>query len=272
MNTEVGFNEKYTRLSLEYDYLKEESANLVELYNHLVAVVGPNVETQYMVQVGMLEYRVFELTIELRRWQRRLTLRQAVLNRGEKPDYMAIERQLDAEFEEFKRKVAVHHKEIQKAADKWRREKMSDHEMTEIRTQYLAAVKRLHPDINAELTEAAKELWERIQDAYRKKEWNSLKFLVGLVDGMVAGKERFENTPDGMSRLETGCARLRGVCADVRVQTAAVRAEKPLCYEEFLQNTAEVKARQDVLNEQIGDIEGRIAECEEAWRDECDGE
>lgn len=228
-------------------------------------------KTLAMVQLGMLEYQVFELTIEMRRWQRRLTLRQAAVNRGEKPNLVAIERQLDAEFEEFKKKVQAHRREMQNAADKWRREKMSDTDMTELRMQYLNAVKRLHPDINENLSENAKELWDRIQEAYKNKDWADLKFLVGLVDGVIAG-EAFENSEDGISRLEKRCQKLRVVCADLRAQMAATREKKPFCYQTILEDPDGVTARQDALREQIEELNSRISECEENWKDECYGE
>lgn len=271
MEMEVGFSEKYMKLKGEYAYLKEESASQIELYNNLVTVVGPNLAAQYMVQLGMLEYQVFELTIEMRRWQRRLTLRQAAVNRGEKPNLVAIERQLDAEFEEFKKKVLAHRREMQNAADKWRREKMSDTDMTELRMQYLNAVKRLHPDINENLSENAKELWDRIQEAYKNKDWADLRFLVGLVEGVVAG-ETFENSEDGISRLEKRCQKLRGVCADLRAQMTATREKKPFCYQAILEDPDGVTARQDALREQIEELNSRISECEENWKDECYGE
>ena len=271
MGGEVGFNEKFTKLRMEYDYLKEESANLIELYNNLVTVVGPNLETQYMVVVGMLEYRVFELTVAMRRWQRRFTLRQAAINRGEKPDFVSIENELDREFEEFKRKIEDGRERSEKAADEWRRDKMSDHDMTEIRALYLNAVKRLHPDLNPALSDGAKELWGRILEAYKGNQWADLRFLVGLIEGVVEGGETFPNSPDGIAGLESGCERLRGVCRDVRLRTAEVKEKKPYSYQSFLLNPDEVKQRQDALREQIAEIEGRIAEYEQTWEEECYG-
>ena len=42
--------------------------------------------------------KVFQLRMDAARWQRRFTLRQRALNRGETPDLMSIEKELDAEF------------------------------------------------------------------------------------------------------------------------------------------------------------------------------
>lgn len=43
MDTVVAFHQEYTKYKLQYAYLKEESANQIEMFNHLVTVVGPNI-------------------------------------------------------------------------------------------------------------------------------------------------------------------------------------------------------------------------------------
>ena len=272
MDTKVAFNQEYTKYKLQYAYLKEESANQIEMYNHLVTVVGPNIETDYKVAVGLRECRVMELTMEMRRWQRRMTLRQEALNRGEKPDYVAIERRLDEELKEFKDKVQARMAELQEAVDKYNREHVGENRMVQIRTAYLAAVKKLHPDINPDLPEAARDLWDRIQAAYAEHDWTSLEFLVGLVDGAVGGEVVFAQTADGLAELKSAVERLRKVCEDLRAKTAEVKSQEPYTLREFLSNPEEVKLRQDALDEQAAALEARIAEYKQLWKEETDGE
>ena len=272
MNTAVGFNQEYTKYRLQYSYLKEDAANQIEMYNHLVTVVGPNIETDYKVKVGLRECRVLELSMELRRWQRRMTLRQEALNRGEKPDYVAIERQLDEELAEFREKMKAREAELQEAVDKYNRERMGEHRMTEIRTAYLSAVKKLHPDINPDLPEAARDLWNRIQEAYAERDWTSLEFLVGLVDGAIGGEAGFARTADGLEELKASVERLRKVCEDLRAKTAELKSKEPFTHREFLADPAKVKIRQDVLDRKIAALEARIAEFRQVWKEETDGE
>ena len=272
MDTEVGFNQEYAKLRLQHAYLKEECANLIEMYSNLVTVVGPNLETDYRVKVGLREHRVMELTLELRRWQRRMTLRQEALNRGEKPDYVAIERRLDEEFAAFRRKVREREAELEKAVERYNRGHVGEKRMTEIRTAYLAAVKRLHPDLNPDLPEAARGLWMRIQEAYAERDWTALDFLVGLVDGAAGGGAKFAGTADGLEEMRQAVGRLRKVCDDLRAKTAELKGNEPYSLREFLENPEEVKVRQDALDEQAAALEARIAEYRQAWKEETDGE
>ena len=41
MSNEVGFNQQYLKLKMQYEFLKEQCANQLELYTHLVEVEGP---------------------------------------------------------------------------------------------------------------------------------------------------------------------------------------------------------------------------------------
>ena len=68
---------------------------------HSTMCVGPNLKTEYMLRIGQLEHRIFQLKTEVARWQRRFTLRQQALNRGETPDLVGIESRLEAEFQDY---------------------------------------------------------------------------------------------------------------------------------------------------------------------------
>ncbi len=97
---EVGFNREFEALRLRHEALKEQVANQIEMYAHLVETEGPNIEAQYMMLVGQLECQAMHLDMEVRRWKRRFALRQVYVNRGEKPDLVAIEALIDKEFGE----------------------------------------------------------------------------------------------------------------------------------------------------------------------------
>ncbi len=61
--------EEFARLRLRYETLKEQVANQIEMYAHLVMTEGPNIEAQYMMCVGHLECQVTRLKMEVSRWR-----------------------------------------------------------------------------------------------------------------------------------------------------------------------------------------------------------
>ena len=265
MSNEVGFNQQYLKLKMQYEFLKEQCANQLELYTHLVDVEGPNIKARYMMLVGQYEHQVFELKAEIARWKRRFTLRQAALNRGEKPNLVAIEVELDKEFAEYIEEVKKHIAEIKDASLLYHSAKLTEEESTALRYAYLNAVKRLHPDLNPGLPQAAVELWNQIQEAYANKEWTQVKSLAGLVDNVVNGKTAFEATASGLESLEKGCEALRKRCAEIADKMAKTKSTLPFTYDVLLEDEELVRARQEQLNAQIEALQNCITEYEELW-------
>ena len=73
---DATFNDEFKKCRFRYDALKEQVANGIEMYAHLIDTEGPNIETQYMRLVGQYEIHAMRLEIEVKRWKRRITLRQ----------------------------------------------------------------------------------------------------------------------------------------------------------------------------------------------------
>ena len=73
---EATFKGEFEKLRLRHEALKEQVANQIEMYEHLVDTEGPNIEAQYMMLVGQLECQAMRLDMEVKRWKRRFTLRR----------------------------------------------------------------------------------------------------------------------------------------------------------------------------------------------------
>lgn len=263
----VGFNDVYERLKMRYAVLKEECATLIESYSHLVKVVGPNLRSRYMMVLGQFENRIYELKMEISRWQRRFTMRQMALNRGEKPDYALVESKLDEEFSIYKEKVRQHIAELQEAIWHCSAEKMTERENHELRIAYLNAVKRLHPDINPDLPEGAKTLWSEIQDAYQDGQWEKLRFFCELVDGVAQDGAEIKTPETAVEVLEDRIKGLEPRCVEMHAKIAKLKAGKPFVYERLLEDEEEVKSRQGVLFVQITELENCVKKYGELWED-----
>ena len=261
---ELGYNEQYSALKLKYNALKERCANMIEIYNHLVNVVGPNLKSKYMMLIGQFEHRVYELKIEISKWQRKFTLKQKALNVGEKPDYAAIDAKLDEEFLEYQKVIQKHLEEIKAATLLQNAEPLTEEETTAVRAAYLDAVKKLHPDLNPELPEAAKNLWNQIQSAHDAKDWAGVKFLASLVDTVVSGEIDFKAS-DGMDALQTAIDKLNDKSVEIHNRTERLKSTSPYMHEEFLNNEVEVKKRQQQLQLQIHELEKIVNEYKELW-------
>ena len=262
---EVGMNNEWANAKMREGYLREKCAGEVEEYMHLTTCVGPNLKTQYMLCIGQLEHRVFQLKTDIARWQRRFTLRQQSLNRGETPDLVRIEAQLDEEFKEYLRKVKEHLEAMKAAAQHASMARLSEKETAAIRLNYLKAAKRLHPDINPDLPESARELWHKIHDAYANGDWKELEFLVGMVDDVVSGAVETPEGEDALEALKKSIARLEKRLAELQERRIDLEKQEPFIWRKFLEDSEAVAMRQAVLDKKIAELEEVVLEYESLW-------
>lgn len=264
---EVGTNNEWNALQMREAYLRERCAEEVELYMHLTGCEGPNLKSDYMLRIGQFEYKVFQLRMDAARWQRRFTLRQRALNRGETPDLVSIEKELDAEFADYLEKVKEHLRTIQEAGRHASLKKLSEKETNAIRANYLTAAKRLHPDINPDLPEAAIELWNKIQAAYKDGDWKELAFLTGIVDEVLHGVDASFACAGTMQELLRRTNRLRQKYDALLEKRRETESQEPFVWRELLHDNGEVARRRAELDRQIKSLSAAIEEYEDRWND-----
>ena len=61
MKNELGFSTEYEMLQVRRECLRGECAEEIEAYMHLTTCVGPNLKAEYMLRIGLLEHRIFQL-------------------------------------------------------------------------------------------------------------------------------------------------------------------------------------------------------------------
>ena len=263
--SKVENNDEFAKLSLRHKTLKEQVANEIEMYAELVSTLLPNIKAEYMMRVGQLECQVLRLGLAAKRWKRRFELRQMYVNRGEKPDMVAIESTLDEEFAAWSRQVDEMYDDIKNSKLLCDMEKMSSTDTNNIRCEYLKAVKKLHPDINGELSPAAASLWNQIQAAYAKENWPQLKFLVSLVDEVVGADTMYENTPEQIEKLRADCAALEVKLREVAARIAELKSKPPYTLKVLLDDPSLLNRKQEQLKNKVAELSASVKKFEEEW-------
>lgn len=259
---------RHAELNLRYSVLRETCADLFERLNHLELMEGPNLASRYMMDLGQYEMRAFELTLSVRRWRRRFELRQRALNAGETLDLVAVEAELDGEFAAFMSKLKAYALELESSRSRLTAPTLTREQTTEVRCLYLNAAKRLHPDVNSDVTEAMSKLWLRIKAAYADRNWSELRFLCGLIDTVAARPLVFPKTRAGLDALTAEIARLENVVADQRRQIADMESRAPWSYAGRLDDLEAVRAEQEDLQDMIAALQEQVAAYERKWNEE----
>jgi len=234
------------RLADENALLREELTGLLTEAEQLVQVVKPNLLAIYQARVGVWELRRLRAQWEAARQRREVEMIQAGLNRGQKPDLREIEGLLDLEFLGWQERVREAADRIQ-AAEQRLKHLLPPAEDRELKKLYYALVKRLHPDVNPELTDDQQRLWRRAQDAYAAGDLRELRGLALLAEksGAVAPASK------SLDRLREEQATLTRQIAEMLKRIERIEAAPPFSLRQQLEDDTWLARRRQELEAEI---------------------
>ena len=173
----------FPELKKEVEKLRTELSMLMLERDELRFVICRNIETEYMLKLGSLEYKAFEAQCTYLRLKRKAELLQATRNRQEIMDLKAVETQLDKEFADFQAKLNAQITKMNEALRLSKCECLSDEDNKELKSLYRKVVRALHPDLNPDVTPEQIELFYHAVDAYKAGDLRLLRAIETMVLG-----------------------------------------------------------------------------------------
>ncbi len=147
---------------------------IYEADDRMRMIEGPQLEREYMEKVGSFEETVIAEEMECEILQKKKELIQTAINRREPVDEAAIDAELAAFRAELMKEASG---EGGGAAGS-----SGDGVFTEeLQDLYRRIVKDFHPQMHPELTEAQKLLFQKAQEAYRRKDGEALKLIYDML-------------------------------------------------------------------------------------------
>ena len=110
----------FEKLKSEVEKMRTELSMLLLERDELQFVICKNIETEYMLKLGSIEYKAYKAQCAALRLKRKIELIQAKKNRQEKVIISAIEETLDSEFAEYQKQL---NEQIDKMNDALKRSK-----------------------------------------------------------------------------------------------------------------------------------------------------
>ena len=244
---------EFVRLNNDCEVLQEELLQLVVDIDALEATIIPNIEAEYQLAIGHLEYERFCVQVEINKLKRTLEIIQASVNHGKIISQEQVDEILKKEFKEWEDNLKEHLEKIELA--KMRKQSLlSFEESKEIQKLYRKIAKKIHPDINPDMYHQHVVLWQRAVDAYKNGILDTLKALWVLVQDFQ------DETPQIFSGIETLKQKkeeLKDNIAKLLSRIPDIKSNHPYTLKEKLMNRSWVKEQKTTLEKSIADLSFR---------------
>jgi len=209
----------------------------------------PLLTALYLNKIGHKQYKSFCLSIELQRLKFRLSLLQAYVNRNERPDLKAVDKKVETAFEEYNRQIEAEAERLAAANRFLSGNFLTSENSKKLRELYYFIVKRLHPDINADLSDNMKDLFIQAQAAYDLGDLEILQQIALLLkhDSSETANLALVNLKDIIKKLEENINTLEA-------QISQLKTEFPFIYREKIHDKEWIDSEISVIEKEISEL------------------
>lgn len=240
----------------ECETLRDEVARLLAEAHDLVQVVKPNLLALYQAKLGAWELKRLQLHCDVGRLKRKISLIQARMNRGEMVHEMEVEGQLDLEFLDWGTRVAEAVAALDSAKSRLDHP-MDENEARELRDTYRALVKRLHPDLHADLTEQERQLWHRVQEAYDCSDLDELRALA-----LIQPSSARAHAPNAIEQLIAEREALKNHVVRLLAEFTAIESQTPFTMRKQLTDSDWIEQMRSSIEEECALLEAQRVDLE----------
>ena len=216
--------------------------------DELQFVICKNIETEYMLKLGSIEYKAYQAQCLSLRLKRKIELIQAKKNRQEKVIIPAIEETLDTEFAEYQKQLDEQINKMNDALKRSKAEVLTNEENKELKKLYRKIVKALHPDINPDVSEAQVNLFDNAVQAYKNGDLNTLR----IIGEMVENSPLPEQHKDALTQLNEEKERLQHLLKAIRDSIEQIKSEYPYTMKEIIEDEEQTEQKKKELENILG--------------------
>lgn len=244
----IMIHPEYQALLEALTALRENLSLLFLERDALLSHTCKNIEAEYMIKIGALEYKNFELECRVRRIKRKIELIRAKLNRGEGVILTEIEARLDVEYAEYAEKLQALTSALDDAFLRRNAKPLPLKDMMELKKLYRQIVKQLHPDLNPRVGENERKWFANAACAHKNGDLPAMKTIWLLLAENISSDENSLEEGDSLEEMRGRRDFLQNRYDTLIQEIKTIKSSFPYNQKDFLRDEAKVAARVDELH------------------------
>lgn len=196
-------HEEAAQLRVQLISVQEQIADTILEYDDIRLQANPQLQHRYMITIGSWKQHRQYADIAARKSKRRYELVMQRINTGQPIDLVLTDRLLEREMAHWQNELLELVREYNDAVmEASGRRLMNEDEGNELSNMYKILMKRLHPDLNSNLTDEERKLLYVAQTAYKAGDLLTLKSLVVATGSMEKKPDTHRDNDDALAVLE----------------------------------------------------------------------
>ena len=261
MNNEIEISPLYTKLVLEIEAIRKEYSILWEEKDRLENQLKPLLLINFNLELGHTILAYMNMHLYFLKLKRKIELLQMHINQNRQVNMNEIESSLYAEFQEWISQISKLEKDI-RVARQTTFDFLKPEDSIRLQEIYRKLVRILHPDLNKNITENQKILWNRVQDAYKNLD------LEGLLNlEILAGSEELISEISSLEVLTKKKDKLWNQFQILTKSVDEVKKSFPLDLERELDDPEWIKKESALYQNKTKEIDSLLPQYEKIYKD-----
>lgn len=243
------------QLKNDINQLNQVLTQLVFERDELLYKTCKNIENEYILQLGALEYKVYDLQSLRLRLERKIELIQIRLDEEESINFNQIEEALDMEFESNQQERAHKIDQINNAIEYSQKPKVTQDEVNESRYLYRQIVTYLHPDLHPNLEEHQLKLFMHAVESFEKDDIAILK----LVELLLNHESDDDVDRSSLEKLMREKERLQEIEVSIQTEIQHIKSSYPYILKPIVDNVDRIQEKKLELESTVAELKEIVA-------------